>query len=168
MQFQNINLHCPYSHHPYFFSKETSLRNWTIWKKYIPFNNTDSELLSSVQNLIKWQEPSSPQVKCSRLLIGGRSKTSGYCSGAELCVVCWTFFVILFGNQFGICFCWHFPPVVNILVHFSKSLQTWKAGNLSSGAMTDSSPPPVQAWVMGFFRKEETCLKAEEILLAQS
>lgn len=43
----------------------------------------------------------------------------------------WTFFVILFGNQFRICFCWQFPPVVNILVHFSRTLCSWKASNLS-------------------------------------
>lgn len=43
----------------------------------------------------------------------------------------WTFFVILFGNQFRICFCWQFPPVVNVLVHFSRPLCSWKAGNLS-------------------------------------
>ena len=58
------------------------------------------------------------------------------CNAAELCVVWVDIFVILFGNQFRICFCWHFPPVVNILVHFSKSLQTWKAGNLSPEAKT--------------------------------
>lgn len=73
-----------------------------------------------------------------------------------VCGLEWTFSVILFGNQFRICFCWHFPPVVNILVQFSKSLQTWKAGNLRPVAMTDSSPPSVQAWAMGFLRKEET------------
>lgn len=31
---------------PYFFLKETSLENGSVWKKYILFNNTDSESLS--------------------------------------------------------------------------------------------------------------------------
>ena len=63
------------THPPYFFLNISWKLNYL---EEMFFNNIDSELLSSVQNLIKWQEPSSPLMKCS-WVADGWNKTSVCC-----------------------------------------------------------------------------------------